>query len=72
MAFIDCTEQQIPRPVDEAKRKIYHSDKKKNHTIKNQLMVNNRGYILPKANHKKGRRHDYDVYKKSITIERIG
>jgi hypothetical protein len=28
-------------------------------------MVNNRGYILHKVNHKKGRRHDYDVYKKN-------
>ncbi len=28
-------------------------------------MVNNRGYILHKTTHKKGRRHDYDVYKKN-------
>ncbi len=28
-------------------------------------MVNNRGYILHKAAHKKGRKHDYDVYKKN-------
>ncbi len=62
MAFTDSTEQQIPRPVDENKRKMYYSGKKKRHTtVKNQLMVNNhRGYILHKANHhKKGRRHDY-------------
>jgi hypothetical protein len=26
-------------------------------------MVNNRGYILHKVNHKEGRRHDYDIYK---------
>jgi hypothetical protein len=31
-------------------------------------MVNNRGYILYKAKHKKGRRHDYDVYKKNHPI----
>ncbi len=66
MALIDCTEQQIPRPtVDKVGRKIFYSGKKKRHPIKNQLMmVNNRGYILHKANHhKKGRKHDYDVYK---------
>ena len=32
-------------------------------------MVNNhRGYIIHKANHKKGRRHDYDVYKKNHPV----
>ncbi len=59
LAFIDCTEQQIPRPVDKEKRKMYYSGKKKRHTVKNQLMVNNRGYILHKSAHKKGKRHDY-------------
>ena len=63
LAFIDSTEQQpIPRPaVDKDRRKMYYSlGKKKRHTIKNQLMmVNKRGYILHKAAHKKGKRHDY-------------
>ena len=68
MAFIDSTEQQIPRPVDKIRRRTYYSGKKKRHTIKNQLMVNNRGHILHKANHKKGRRHDYDVYKKNHPV----
>jgi hypothetical protein len=63
MAFIDCTEQQIPRPIDKDRRKIFYSGKRKRHTIKNQFMVNNRGYILHKAAHKKGKRHDYDIYK---------
>ncbi len=63
LAFIDCTEQQIPRPADKRRKNMYYSGKKKRHTIKNQLMVNNRGYILHKAGHKKGRRHDYDVYR---------
>src|SRR6478735_7761990 len=57
LAFIDTTEQQIPRPADKERRKMYYSGKKKKHTVKNQLMVNNRGFILHKANHhKKGRR----------------
>ncbi len=37
LAFTDCTEQQIPRPVDKNRRKMYYSGKKKRHTIKNQL-----------------------------------
>ncbi len=41
LAFTDCTEQQlIPRPVDNRRRKLYYSGKKKRHTVKNQLMVN--------------------------------
>ena len=28
-------------------------------------MVNNRGFIIHKTNHKKGRRHDYDIYKEN-------
>jgi hypothetical protein len=67
MAFIDSTEQQIPRPIDKNRRKMYYSwGKKKRHTIvRNQIMVNNRGYIPHKARKKKGRKHDYDIYKKS-------
>ncbi len=65
LAFTDCTEQQIPRPVDKNRRKIFYSGKKKRHTIKNQITVNNRGYILHKVGYKKGRKHDYDVYKKN-------
>ena len=61
LAFTDCTEQQIPRPVDRERKKIFYSlGKKKRHTtVKNQITVNNRGYILHKVCYKKGRKHDY-------------
>jgi len=68
LAFTDCTEQQIPRPVDKQRKKIFYSGKKKKHTVKNQIMVNNRGYIIHKIGYKKGRRHDYDVYKKNHPV----
>ena len=42
-----------------------YSGKKKRHTVKTQLMVNNHGIIIHKTDHKKGRRHDYDIYKKN-------
>jgi len=35
LTFIDSTEQQIPRPVDKKRRKVYYSGKKKRHTVKN-------------------------------------
>ena len=66
--FTDCTEQQIPKPEDKRRCKAYYSGKKKRHTVTNQLMVNNKGYIVYKLGHKKGRRHDYDVYKKNHPV----
>jgi hypothetical protein len=65
IAVIDSTEQQIRRPVDKRKRKAYYSGKKKRHTVKTQLMVNNHGIIIHKLGYKKGRRHDYDIYKEN-------
>ena len=65
IAFIDCTEQQIPRPENRRRRKAYYSGKKKRHTVKTQLMVNNYGIIIHKTSHKKGKRHDCDIYKKN-------
>lgn len=63
-AFIDITEQEIQRPEDKKKKKEYYSGKKKRHTVKTQLMVNKEGTILHKSrHHKKGRQHDYTVYK---------
>jgi hypothetical protein len=68
LAFTDCTEQQIPRPIDKNRRKLYYSGKKKRHTVKNQITVNKNGYILHKAAHKNGRKHDYGIYKKNHPI----
>jgi DDE superfamily endonuclease len=68
LAFIDCTEQQIPRPVDKRRRKVYYSGKKKRHTVKTHLMTNNQCIIIYKLGHQKGQRHDYDIYKKNNPI----
>src|SRR5215475_6417725 len=62
-AFIDSTEQEIPRPKNNRKRKNYYSGRKKKHTVKIQLMVNTGGLILHKTDHMNGRKHDYDIYK---------
>jgi hypothetical protein len=65
LAFTDCTEQQIPRPIDNKRKKTFYSGKKKRHSVKNQITVNSRGSILHKVGYKKGRKHDYDIYKKN-------
>ena len=31
-------------------------------------MVNNRGFIIHKSNYKKGRKHDYDIYKSNHSV----
>lgn len=64
LSFTDCTEQQIPRPESKTRRKAYYSGKRKRHTVKTQIVVNSQGLIIHKTGHKKGRRHDYDIYKK--------
>ncbi len=62
-AFIDATEQEIPRPKDSRKRKSHYSGKRKRHTVKTQLTVNGKGLIMQRTNHARGRRHDYGIFK---------
>ncbi len=47
---------------------MYYSGKNKRHTVKNQLMVHNYGYIIHKADHRIGKRHDYYIYKKDHPV----
>jgi hypothetical protein len=62
-AFLDATEQEIPRPKDKAKRRTHYSGKKKRHTVKTQITVNADGLILHKTPHARGSRHDYGLFK---------
>jgi hypothetical protein len=69
LSFIDTTEQPIPRPTDNKRKTMFYSGKKKRHTaVKMQLMVNNQGIIIHKLGHKKGSRHDYDIYKENRPV----
>ena len=62
-AFLDATEQEIPRPKNKRKRKTHYSGKKKRHTVKTQITVNKTGLIIHKTRHAQGSRHDYAVFK---------
>jgi len=64
-AFLDATEQEIPRPKNQHKRKTHYSGKKKRHTVKTQLTVNEKDLIVHKTGHVKGSLHDYALYKHS-------
>ncbi len=63
MAFVDVTEQPIPRPTKNRLRRLYNSGKKK-HTIKNLYTANEDGLIVYKSKHRQiGKKHDYKIYK---------
>lgn len=69
MAFVDVTEQEIPRPKDKIRRKLYYSGKKKKHTVKNLYTVNEDGLIVYKTKHRQvGKKHDYKIYKKNHPV----
>jgi len=63
-AFVDATEQEIPRPKNALKRKTHYSGKRKMHTVKTQLTVNSEGLIVHRTNHARGRRNDLEIYSK--------
>jgi hypothetical protein len=62
-AFLDATEQEIPRPRDKVKRRTHYSGKKKRHTVKTQITVNGDGLIVHKTPHARGSKHDYSLFK---------
>ena len=64
-AFLDATEQEIPRPHGKRKRKTHCSGKKMKYTVKTQITVNQKGLIIHKSAHAVGSTHDYALYKQS-------
>ena len=62
-AFLDATEQEIPRPRGKAKRRSHYSGKRKRHTVKTQITVNKTGLILHRSPHARGGRHDYSLFR---------
>jgi len=64
-AFLDATEQEIPRPKSKRKQKTHWSGKKKKHTVKTQITVNKEGLIVHKTAHAAGRTHDYALFRHS-------
>ncbi len=66
--FIDATEQPINRP--KKNQKHYYSGKKKKHTLKNQIVIDNKSKIQTVSKSVEGKRHDKKLYDDSrIYIE---
>jgi len=63
--IIDVTEQPIERPIKGQKQ--YYSGKKKQHTIKIQILASSIGKILS-VECTKGKQHDFSIFKKSDVL----
>lgn len=61
--FIDATEQQINRPKKDQKH--YYSGKKKKHTLKNQIVIDNKSKIRSVSKSVEGKKHDKKLYDES-------
>jgi len=58
--FVDATEQPVNRPKKRQKR--YYSGKKKRHTIKNQIIVDEKGKIRAVTPSTPGKKHDKRLF----------
>lgn len=59
--IIDGTERPINRPKDKDKQKEYYSGKKKQHTVKNNLMAERGGKVVYLSGTYAGKRHDKKI-----------
>jgi len=71
VAIIDATEQRIERSHDYATQKAHYSGKKKAHTRKTQLIVNQQGRIRDVSQSVPGSLHDINLFRQSGVLERL-
>ena len=63
--IIDTTEQPIQRPTKCCKQQVYYSGKKKQHTIKSEIIMTTEGQILGISHAHGGSKHDIKIRKES-------
>lgn len=63
--LIDATEQSIQRPSKKKARKHYYSGKKKRHTHKVEIIIDNAGRITSVSKSRPGRDHDFRLRQES-------
>lgn len=59
--IVDCTEQPIERPGEDAVQRAHYSGKKKRHTLKTEYVVTGRGRIVSISDSHPGSRHDLSI-----------
>ena len=70
-AILDGTEQPIQRPTDSERQRAFYSGKKKRHTVKNGLIVNEEGLIRAVTCSTPGAVHDLRHFRESGVLMRI-
>lgn len=71
LAIIDATEQAVQRSSDDEQQKAHYSGKKKRHTRKTQIIVNEKGEIRDVSTSTPGATHDLELFRQSGAAERI-
>jgi len=70
-AIVDATEQRIRRPKDQEVQKAHYSGKKKAHTRKTQVVVNQQGRICHVSESAPGSKHDLTLERQSKINEQL-
>ena len=70
-AILDGTEQPVQRPQDPQRQQDFYSGKRKRHTIKKGIVVNERGLIRAVTPSTPGAMHDLRHFRKSGVLNRI-
>lgn len=70
-AFVDATEQAIQRSQDDAQQKQHYSGKKKRHTRKVQIIVNEHGVVRDVSPSVPGAVHDRELFRRSGAAKAI-
>jgi hypothetical protein len=70
-AILDGTEQPVQRPKDPQRQRAFYSGKKKRHTIKNGIIVNEKGLIRAVTLSTPGSMHDLRHFRTSGVLDRI-
>ena len=70
-AFVDATEQPVQRPRNQEEQKKHYSGKKKRHTRKTQVVVNEHGIVRDVSESVPGSVHDRTLFSESGVAEKI-
>jgi len=71
LAIVDATEQRIQRPSDDDVQKSHYSGKKKAHTRKTSIVVNEQGRIRDVTESAPGSKHDLKLTVESQVVDRV-
>jgi hypothetical protein len=68
--IVDCTEQPIQRPREDAVQRMHSSGKKKRHTLKTEYVVTAEGRIASVSASHPGSRHDLTIRREGAKLPR--